>query len=165
MDNPEPWLRGPLLGVPPLVMPVLHSFMQVREDLHKYAAGLSDAEVWCDVNGVSLGFHLKHIAGSVERLTAYLMGAQLTADQLAAAKRESLGDEGSDALIEVIEQALATAEKQLRAIDPKTLYDPRSVGRKALPTNVIGLLVHLAEHTQRHLGQVITLAKIVRHSA
>jgi uncharacterized damage-inducible protein DinB len=147
-----------------LVTPVLHSFQQVREDLEQYASGLAPRDVWCNVDGASIGFHLKHMAGSVERLTAYLTGVPLTSGQLEAAQWENEGEEGADTLIALLHSALSESEQQLRAIQPQSLYDGRVVGRKALPTNVLGLLVHLAEHTQRHLGQVITLTKLVRQS-
>jgi len=165
MHTPEPWLRGPLPGCSLLITPVLHSFLQVREDLRRHASGLTSAEVWCSVEGDSIGFHLKHMAGSIERLTAYLTGVPLTSEQLTAARLENEGEEGADELIALVEAALTASEQQLHAVKQESLYDARVVGRKALPTNVLGLLVHLAEHTQRHLGQVITLSKSVRQSA
>lgn len=165
MPTPEPWLRGPLPGAAPWIVPVLHSFMQVREDLQKYVAGMSTSEIWCDVNNGSIGFHMKHIAGSVDRLTAYLTGNELTPEQLNALARERAGSEDADSLIGLIDGALASCEQQLRTIPSESLYEQRTVGRKRLPTTVLGLLVHLAEHTQRHLGQIITLAKIVRQSS
>jgi hypothetical protein len=54
------------------------------------------------------------------------------------------------------------AEETIRSIDPATLAEPRAVGRKRLPTTVIGLITHIAEHTQRHLGQAISAAKLAR---
>lgn len=165
MHDPEPWLRGPLPGVPPLILPVFHSFLQIRENLQTYVTGLSASDVWCDVHGGSLGFHLKHLAGSVERLTAYLMGMDLTAVQVEAVLTEKHGEEDADSLIRLVDGALWASEEKLRAIAPDSLYDKRTVGRKRLPTTVLGLLVHLAEHSQRHLGQIITLSKIVRQSS
>jgi hypothetical protein len=88
-NNPEPWLRGPIAGVHPLVAPVFYSFAQVREDLAKHLAGLPDDALWRNVNGASLGFHLKHIAGSVDRLTTYLMCQQLSQSQLDELKTEA----------------------------------------------------------------------------
>jgi uncharacterized damage-inducible protein DinB len=38
----------------------------------------------------------------------------------------------------------------------------RFVGRRRLPTTLGGLLVHVAEHTQRHVGQMVTTAKVVK---
>jgi len=161
MPEPEPWLRGPIPGVHPLVMPVFFSFAQVREDLKHYTAGVDD-QVWVPVHGASLGFHLKHMAGSVDRLTTYLLGGQLSSVQLDFLRRE--GEQTGDLaeLLHALDSQLTETEARLRQIHPNTLYEGRSVGRRALPTTVIGLLVHLCEHTQRHLGQAITLAKMLR---
>ncbi len=159
---PEPWLRGPIAGVSPLVMPVFFSFTQVREDLPSHVAGLTREQVWRKTAAASIGFHLKHIAGSVDRLTTYLLGGQLSAPQLQSLKDESQSDEELPGLLRRLEESLNGCEARLRTIDPNSLYEPRSVGRQALPTTVIGLVVHLAEHTQRHLGQAITLSKVLR---
>jgi uncharacterized damage-inducible protein DinB len=152
--------------VHPLVMPVLFSFMQVREDLHKNTAGLTRAQVWRRFeSAASLGFHLKHIAGSVDRLTSYLCGNSLNEEQLQFLKTEAREDADLDTLLQGVDHSLQAAEAKLRELNPETLYDVRTVGRKRLPTTVIGLIVHLAEHTQRHLGQVITTAKLLRQAA
>lgn len=154
-----------MAGVTPLVVPVFFTFAQVREELEKEIASLTPAQIWCHPDGASIGFHLKHLAGSVDRLTTYLSSAQLSSEQLAALKQESSGNESASELIAAINAALSVAEERLRSVNPDSLYEPRTVGRKSLPTTVIGLLVHIAEHTQRHLGQAITLAKILRHAA
>jgi hypothetical protein len=162
---PEPWLRGPLQGVHPLVQPILFSFAQVREDLAKHVAGLTSEQVWRKHASASLGFHLKHLAGSVDRLTTYLSGHQLSDIQLRVLREEHNGNEDAATLLKLVDEALSNSEQRLRAIDPRQIYDSRTVGRKNLPTTVIGLLVHLAEHTQRHLGQAITLAKLLQDEA
>ncbi|MBV9157592.1 MAG: DinB family protein [Acidobacteriaceae bacterium] len=161
-DLPEPWLRGPINDVHPLVMPLFFTFSQVVEDLAKHTAGLAREQVWRKVDGASLGFHLKHIPGTVDRLITYLMGEQLSAQQLQALKQESEGEESLDELLRLMEETIRRAEDKLRHLDPQSLYEARSVGRRALPTTVIGLIVHLAEHTQRHLGQAITTSKLLR---
>jgi len=160
--NPEPWLRGPLEGVHPLVMPVLFSFAQDREDLRKHTAGIAPAAVWKDINGASLGFELKHIAGSVDRLTTYLMGDQLSPQQLNALKQEHEPDADLVQLLDLVDKQLHSSEQQLIKLNPDLIYERRSVGSRALPTTVLGLIVHLCEHTQRHLGQAITLAKMLK---
>jgi uncharacterized damage-inducible protein DinB len=165
MSSPEPWLRGPMEGVHPLVMPVFFSFAQVREDLAKHTAGLSDEQVWTVAGGVSVGFELKHIAGSIDRITTYLLGGQLSEQQLARLRQESTADCGLAALLAAVDESLRSSEARLLTLDlsdARSILEPRTVGRQALPTTVIGLLVHLAEHTQRHLGQAITLSKIIR---
>ncbi len=162
--QPEPWLRGPIAQVHPFVMPVFFSFAQVREDLAKYTAGLSREQTWRKVGNASLGFHLKHLAGSVDRLTTYLMGGQLSEEQLRFLRTETEGAEEMQELLQMVRGSLAACEEKLRTVDPDGLYQKRTVGRKELPTSVLGLLVHIAEHTQRHLGQTITLAQIVRQT-
>lgn len=162
-DGTEPWMRGPLPGIEPLVMPVFFSFQQVREDLARHTAGLSNEQVWQRMGSLpSLGFHLRHIAGSVERLTSYLMNEPLNEAQLTYLRGEANPDASLDELIAIISGALAASEAQLKTIDPSVIHEPRYIGRKRLPTTVLGLLVHIAEHTQRHLGQAITTAKLVR---
>jgi uncharacterized damage-inducible protein DinB len=148
--------------VHPLVQPVVFSFAQVREDLAKHVRGLTCEQVWNTRGGPSLGFHLKHLAGSVDRLTTYLLKGELSEEQLRALREEANGHESADELLKVVDDALTTSEERLRSIDPDSLYQPRSIGRKRLPSTVIGLLVHLSEHTQRHLGQAITTAKFLR---
>jgi DinB family protein len=159
----EPWLRGPLAGVHSLLAPTLYAFAQAREDLVQWTEGLTDDEIWLQPHGVaSVGFQLRHIAGSVERLTTYLRGEQLTPQQLAAIPREMEPGAGRLTLLEEINEALHQSEQVIRALDPTILSDSRSVGRKGLPTTVIGLVVHLAEHTQRHVGELIVTTKLAR---
>jgi uncharacterized damage-inducible protein DinB len=159
---PEPWMRGPIEGVHPLLAPVLYSFQMAREDLEKFTAGLPPAEIWATPHGMtSMGFHLLHIAGSANRLTTYLQGRELTAEQLDAMEAEkNPGEPSRDQLLASLNQAFRDAEAVIRTIDPATLADARTVGRRRLPTTVIGLLTHIAEHTQRHVGQAIAAAKL-----
>jgi uncharacterized damage-inducible protein DinB len=161
-NSPEPWLRGPKEGVHPSVAPVFFSFAMVREDLAKYTDGVSDEAVWRNIDGSSLGFHLRHLAGTVNRLTTYLSGQQLSLEQLDVLKREAEPEGTLRDLLTQVDDRLTDSEKQLLKLNPETLYDHRSVGRRALPTTVMGLIVHLCEHTQRHLGQAITLAKMLK---
>ncbi len=160
---PEPWLRGPIEGVHPLIAPALRTFEQTREDLRQAAGGLTAEQVWARPFGMTaLGFHLRHIAGSTERLCTYLRGEQLSDEQIAAMKREAGPGASLDELLEDVEAALGKAEAQFRALDPATYTDPRGVGRKMLPTTVMGLVVHIAEHAFRHVGQAVAAAKLVR---
>ena len=163
MDTlPEPWMRGPIEGVDPLLAPVLYSFQMAREDLEKCTAGLSAALLWATPHGLtSVGFHVLHIAGSTNRLVTYLQGRELTAAQVEAMKAEkSPGEPSRDQLLAALEDAFRDAEAVIRATDPAILAEARTVGRKRLPTTVIGLLTHMAEHTQRHVGQAIAAAKL-----
>ena len=157
---PEPWLRGPIEGVHPLTAPVLYAFQQAREDMARYTAGLTTQQLWSRPHGFgSVGFHIRHIAGSTERLLAYLQERSLTPQQLAALTREHEPPVDRVALLNELEQALRDAEAVVRRINLASLTQPRYVGRKRLPTTVIGLLTHIAEHTQRHVGQAISAAK------
>jgi uncharacterized damage-inducible protein DinB len=157
---PEPWLRGPIEGAHALTAPVLYAFQQAREDLAHYTAGLSSDQLWATPHGFgSVGFHLRHIAGSTERLMAYAQGKQLTPEQLAAVAAEHAPGADRDALLAEIDRVFRDAEAVVRRIHPATLAEPREVGRQRLPTTVIGLLTHIAEHTQRHVGQAISAAK------
>jgi len=160
---PEPWLRGPLPEVDPLLAPVLRSFQQASEDLGKHTEGLTTEQVWASPHGLApLGFHLRHIAGSIDRLATYLVGRQPDDRQMAAMRCEMEPGPSRDELLATIDAAMARAGEMIRAIDAGKLAEPRSVGRRQLPTTVIGLLVHIAEHTQRHVGQAIAAARLAR---
>jgi len=154
-------MRGPIAGVSPLVSPVLYAFQQAREDLARYTGPLTFDQLWATPHGFgSVGFHLRHIAGSTGRLMTYLQGGSLTDAQLEELRREhEPAGEGRDQLLSRLDRAFRDAETIVRSIDPARLAEPRAVGRKRLPTTVIGLLTHIAEHTQRHTGQAISAAK------
>jgi uncharacterized damage-inducible protein DinB len=156
----EPWLRGPFEGVTPLVAPVLYAFQQAREDLAHHAAELSEEQLWMQPGGSgSVGFHLRHIAGSVDRLMSYVQGRALSEEQMAALRTEH---EPRGDLLAAMDRVFRDAEAVVRSLDPAILPEVRTVGRKRLPTTVIGLLTHIAEHTQRHVGEAIITARWVR---
>ena len=147
----------------PLTAPILYAFEQAREDLAAYTEGLTPAQIWATPHGFGpVGFHLRHIAGSTGRLMTYLEGRPLNQEQLAALAMEKEPGAGRDELLALVNRAFREAETVVRAIDPATLAEPRTVGRRQLPTTVIGLLTHIAEHTQRHVGQAIGAAKLAR---
>lgn len=162
--HPEPWLRGPIADVDPLLAPVLRAFEQAREDLANRTEGLTDAQIWASPYGFGpVGFHLRHIAGSVDRLVTYALGRRLNESQTRQLEEEkSPGGPGREELLAGLERVFQQAEASIRAIDPVTLREPREVGRKRLPTTVAGLLIHIAEHTARHVGQTISAAKLAR---
>lgn len=165
MDSlPEPWLRGPISGVNPLIAPLLFSFQQAREDLARATEGLTADQIWASPHAFgSVGFHLRHIAGSTDRLITYLQGDALSAGQLATLEAEhGPAGAGRGELLALVEDSFRRAERVVRALDPSTLTHVRTVGRKQLPTTVIGLIVHIAEHTQRHVGQAIGAWKLTR---
>jgi hypothetical protein len=162
--SPEPWLRGPIANVDPLVAPILYAFQQACEDLARYTEALTTEELWASPHGFgSPGFHIRHIAGSTDRLMSYLQQRDLTPEQMRELEDEQHPAGWSrEVLLERLEAALRDAEAIVRAVDPATLADARWVGRKRLPTTVIGLLTHIAEHTQRHIGQAISACKWIR---
>lgn len=163
---PEAWLRGPIEGVDAYLQPAAHALVQAREDFDRATVGISLANLWARPNGAaSLGFHLRHVAGSLDRLLTYARGAQLDDRQHAALKREAepgTPPDGAATLVEQARHAIDAALVQLRATRREELLEPRAVGRAQLPSNVLGLLVHAAEHASRHVGQAITTAKIVK---
>jgi uncharacterized damage-inducible protein DinB len=166
MTNPEPWLCGPLEGFSRWTMPAAHALLQSRQDIETHAGGLTVEEVWREPGGApSVGFHLRHIAGSIDRLLAYAAGQGLTEEQFRylAAERIS-GDPPATArtLIDFAQAKIDEAVAVIRATPDESLFDDRAVGRARLPTYVLGLLFHIAEHTQRHTGQLIATAKIAR---
>jgi uncharacterized damage-inducible protein DinB len=163
---PEPWLRGPVAGVPPLLMPAVHALMQVMEDVPRAAAALTVEELWARPGGAaSVGFHLRHLAGSTDRLLTYARGESLSGAQLAALGAEGHPGEPPAAADRLVDEALAVlrgATDLLRSVPVESLLEPRGVGRAQLPSTVLGLLFHTAEHAQRHAGQIVTTARIVR---
>jgi DinB superfamily len=156
-------MRGPLAGVDPLIAPILYTFQHAREDLARWTEGLTTEQIWATPHEFgSVGFHIRHIGGSTDRLLTYLQGRQLTDDQLAFLKSEKDSGAPREELLAEMETVFGRAEGIVRGIDPATLRDAREIGRKRLPTTVIGLLVHTAEHIQRHIGQAISAAKLAR---
>ena len=163
MPKPEPWLRGPLPGISPLVANLFYSFAQVREELAGALDGLSSDQIWRRPFGLApLGFHVRHLGGAAERLGIYLQSGQLTPEQLQELQAESVPGASGAELLTQLDRRLREVEKVVAAIPPETLEQRRAVGRAGLPSTAIGLIVHIAEHSQRHLGQAITMAKLVR---
>ncbi|MDB4949396.1 MAG: DinB-like domain protein [Gemmatimonadetes bacterium] len=163
---PEAWLRGPIEGVDPLLMPAAHALVQAGEEIERAAAGLSPDQVWASPGGAaSIGFHLRHVVGSLDRLLTYARGGSLDAHQRAFLELETERCDplvGPDALLAGVRRAVQAALDAYRGTPREALLEPRTVGRAALPSNVIGLLFHAAEHAQRHAGQIVTTAKVVR---
>jgi uncharacterized damage-inducible protein DinB len=160
----EPWLRGPIEGVHPTWTPIAHSLMQVIEDLPQVVSALTQEQLWSTPGGAaSVGFHLKHMASSLDRLYTYARGEKLTDEQFAVLRSEKDADNGTvDELLAAAISQIEKAIQQLRETKTETLYDTRLVGRAGLPSNQLALLYHGAEHAQRHIGAMIATAKVVR---
>jgi uncharacterized damage-inducible protein DinB len=165
MAAPEVWLRGPVAGVAPLLQPVAHSLLQAQEEVAAVAARLSVDQLWDAPGGAApVGYHLKHLAGALDRLFTYARGETLAPEQLAYLKAEkSPGEPRLDgrALVAIVDAVIERALAQVRSMREERLLEPRTVGRQALPSTALGLMFHAAEHTTRHAGQAITTAKIV----
>lgn len=166
MNEPEFWLRGPVEGCSRWLMPAAQALLQIRADLVREVTPLTQQQVWREINGTpSVGFHLKHISGSVDRLLAYARGETLNEAQFAFLNTEREPGAGRDALLSAALMRLDQALQQIRATPDEELFSEREVGRARLKTSVFGLLIHIAEHTQRHCGQITTLARILRAEA
>jgi DinB family protein len=161
----EVWLRGPVPDVPALLQPVAHSLLQCREELRARIEGLTPEEIWARPSGAaSIGFHARHAAGSLDRLFTYARGERLSEAQLATLAAEAdpdLGPNTGATLIDSFDETVEYALEQLRTTPETTLLDARGVGRAQLPSTVVGLLFHAAEHAQRHIGQLVTTAKVL----
>lgn len=160
---PEPWLRATLKEVPAVPRAVLHALEMAKEDVERWCGGLTDEELNARPAGIApVAFHLRHIARSLDRLLTYAEGNPLTAEQLAALKTELDPAATRNELFAELTSALEKSAARIRAFEGANLEQVRGIGKKQLPTSVGGLLVHVADHTQRHVGQAITTAKIVQ---
>jgi uncharacterized damage-inducible protein DinB len=157
----EPWLRGTRTDLDAVRRGVIHALELAAEDITLWCKGLGDAELELRPLGLaSVGFHLRHIARSLDRLLTYAEGQQLSERQLKALKNE-MDSQDREALFMEFAEGIEVAVTRVFAISPESYEQVRDVGRKKLPTTVGGLLVHCADHTQRHVGQAVTTAKVV----
>jgi uncharacterized damage-inducible protein DinB len=161
-----PWLRGPVDGVPEILVPVAHALQQTQEELADFTDSFPDELLWDGVAGLaSVGFHLRHIAGVVDRLFSYARGAALTDEQRQAHRNEGAAPEiptTTAALVQLVDAVIDRAIDQLRDTDPATLTDVRLIGSKQLPSTVFGSLFHAAEHAQRHVGQLLVTTRVLQ---
>lgn len=162
MKQPEVWMRGAVEGVPALLQPVAHTLLQAQEEIHALMEDFPEALLWQQPAGVaSAGFHLQHIIGVLDRLFTYAAGQSLSAEQLSY-----LAEEGKQAagvtvngLLSALDAQVTKAVAILKVTDESSLTEFRGVGRKQLPSTVMGLLFHAAEHTMRHTGQLLVTVK------
>jgi hypothetical protein len=164
-NKPEVWLRGPLNNIPALLQPVAHALLQAREELNELMNNFPDVLLWNKVADMaSPGFHLQHMAGVLNRLFTYANGEVLTAYQLNYLTKEGVASESirSVDLVQRFNLQIDSSIQQLSEIDEKVLTEVREVGRSKLPSTVLGLYVHSAEHTMRHLGQLLVTVKVLK---
>ncbi len=160
----EVWMRGPIAGLIPLLQPVAHAILQAREEVNQMMIEFPHELIWERPNGVaSVAFHLQHLSGVLDRLFTYANNQILNEDQLELLALES--DETQcltiKGLLTRFNNQVNKALTQLKNIEEKTLLEPRGIGRKQIPTNQLGLLFHAAEHTQRHVGQLLVTVRIL----
>jgi uncharacterized damage-inducible protein DinB len=161
-STPEPWLRGTLREIAAVPRGVLHALQLAQEDLEKWCGALTDEQLNARPGGLPpVAFHLRHIARSMDRLLTYAEGGQLGEAQLVGLRSELDPGAQRDALFEELATAIVRSSERVRALGSGDLEAVRVVGKKQLPTTLGGLLVHVADHAQRHVGQAITTAKLV----
>jgi uncharacterized damage-inducible protein DinB len=165
---PEVWLRGPIENIASLLQPVAHALLQAREEVNDLVKNFPDELLWIKPAGAaSVGFHLQHLTGVLDRLLTYANGNALSEEQLTVLKAE--GDPTktkatSSDLVQAFNLQIDKALKELKQKDEQKFTEYRSVGRAELPSTVIGLLFHAAEHTMRHLGQLIVTVRVVKNA-
>ena len=163
----EVWMRGPIAGLAPLLQPVAHAILQAREEVNLMMINFPDELIWEKPAGVaSVAFHLQHLSGVLDRLFTYANNQLLNEDQLELLALESDSTQylTVKGLLTRFNNQVNKALTQLKNIDEKTLLEPRGIGRKQIPTNLLGLLFHAAEHTQRHTGQLYVTVRILQNS-
>lgn len=163
---PEAWLRGPVDGVPGTLMPAAHALIDAVEDIERAVQGIRLEQLWLSPGDAApIGFHLKHVPGSLDRLLTYARGESLNSEQRTGIKtEEEPGDPpiGLQELLSTLREARDRTLDAYRTTDPSSLDHARGVGRSALPSTVMGILFHAAEHARRHAGQVVATARIIR---
>jgi uncharacterized damage-inducible protein DinB len=165
----EVWLRGPLPDVPALLQPVAHALLQAREEVNKLMEGFPDALLWeRPANVASVAYHLQHLTGVLDRIFNYAQARPLSDRQLAYLTNEGKYDPetilSAESLVQRFNDQVDRSLAQLRTTDEQTLTEVRYVGRAKLPSTVIGLLVHSAEHTTRHVGQLLVTVHFLTDS-
>jgi hypothetical protein len=160
----EPWLRATRTETPAIVRAVLHAIDLALENIQETTEGLTVTEIDARPFGVaSIGFHLRHLAGALDRSLTYASGSGLSEEQFGALAQEKTNQgENRDLLLSRLQASAVRTEETLLKLVGADFEAPRAIGRKKLPTTLGGIIVHIADHTQRHVGQVITTARILR---
>ena len=169
MDKLEVWQRGPLQEIPGLLQPIAHALLQAEEELNEMMNNFSDDLLWQrPANVASPAFHLQHLSGVLDRVFTYARNEPLTDFQLTQLHDEDVAPQQNvsvQSLLKRFKLQIQTSIMQLQNTEENTLKEFRGVGRKLLPSTVIGLLVHAAEHTMRHVGQLSVTVKILNNNA
>lgn len=165
-QQPEAWLRGSVPGISPLLQPAAHALIQSREEVHRYTEDFAEAMLWEKLAGrASIAFHLQHLTGVLDRLLTYAQNRELSSEQFEYFKKEGVADQELTirALTQAFDSKVTEALEFFKTIPGEALAEPRFVGRKKLPSTLAGLLFHAAEHSQRHVGQLLVTASILKH--
>ncbi len=166
-SQPEVWLRGPVDGLSPYLQPVAHALLQANEEIISLLQDFPDELLWRQPAGLaSPGFHLQHLTGVLDRLLTYAAGKPLSEEQLSYLKSEgSPGGENTDAndLCAAFSEQVEASLQTLKTFPEASLTEARTVGRAKLPSTVLGLLFHAAEHTMRHTGQLLVTVNVLKH--
>ncbi|KAA2218090.1 DinB family protein [Maribacter flavus] len=164
-ESIEYWLRGPVEGIPSLLQPASHALLQSNKDLYDYLADFPEVFLWEKLEDrASVGFHIQHMTGVLDRMMTYAKGTSLTDAQFEYLKNEGVPNNNS-----TLNNLMADFTKQMeimlgyfKGLSEDTLKEARFVGRKKLPSTVLGLLFHAAEHSQRHIGQLLVTASVLK---
>jgi hypothetical protein len=161
----EAWLEGPVPDIAPVLQPAAHALVQAQRDVAAHAPGVDTALLWRERGAATAGFHLLHLAGALDRIYTYARGEMLNDEQKAALRAEAVAHPELSAqdLLALVDARINRALEQLRGTDGDRVFEDRRVGRAGLPSNVLGLLFHGAEHTTRHVGQFISTVKLLRY--
>ncbi|NKI26342.1 DinB family protein [Arenibacter sp. 6A1] len=164
-QQPEFWLRGPLDGIPAVLQPAAHALLQSREELGKYTTDFPDSLLWEKPSGcASVGFHMQHITGVLDRMLSYAQEKSLSEQQFQYLRQE--GDPNPQItladLVSNFDKKVEEALLFFQQLPESELTLPRTVGRKKLPSTVLGLLFHAAEHSQRHIGQLLVTVRVLQ---
>jgi len=165
-EEPEVWLSGPIEGIAALLQPVAHALLQARQEVNEMIKGFPEELLWVKPAGVaSVGFHLQHMTGVIDRLFTYARGRELTQEQLDALANEAKPDKTVPVLflIAAFNRQVDIALYHLYNADTGILTETRYVGRKKIPSTMIGLFVHTAEHVMRHTGQLLVTVNVLRN--
>lgn len=159
----EPWQRGPTPGLDPVIAHLLRASEHIREETELYLKALTVEQIWARPEMLNpVGFHAKHLAGSSRRLLTYLRGESLSPEQVAAIPGEQYGEEDAATLMGTVNSVFDEYDAAVRALQPADFASLRHVGRSKLPVTAISLAIHIAEHGMRHVGQIVSAAKLAR---
>ena len=169
ISKTEVWQRGPIENIPALLQPVAHALLQAREEVGEIMNGFPENLLWEKPAGAaSPGFHLQHITGVLDRLFTYARNESLTNSQAYTLSVEGDKDKTTQSMFQLIElfnNQVSISIDELSKTNVETLTDVRTVGRKKIPSTLIGLYFHAAEHTMRHIGQLLVTVKVLKAAA